>query len=75
LDVNIRELEIEDYDEVEEIWRLTDLFNSRDNKGRYEKILKQNKDLFFLGVVRDKILSYYILVCGVIRCQLLNIRE
>jgi len=54
LDVNIRELEIEDYDEVEEIWRLTDLFNSR---------------------VRDKILSYYILVCGVIRCQLLNIRE
>jgi len=56
-DVNIRELELEDYDEVEKIWKLTDLFNSRDNKGRYEKILKQNKDLFLIAEKEDQIIG------------------
>ena len=55
--VKIREFELEDYEEVEEIWRITDLYNTRDNKSRYEKIWRKYKDLFLIAEKDERIIG------------------
>jgi len=56
-DVQIREFELEDYEEVEEIWRITDVFNKRDNKGRYEKIWRKYNDLFLIAEKDERVIG------------------
>jgi len=56
--LDIREMEIEDYEQVYRLWKSTDIIiKSSDQKEEIQRMLKKNPDTCLVGIENSKIIS------------------